>query len=107
MQARVALLLDRSCRSRARALDMVKKHVPEHLVSALAVCVLCPGWLLACYKPLCLLITKYLQDTAKKTKWVVELLQGILADHDAAMESAQAVHIFEMVHHTVSGLLTL
>ena len=105
--APMRLLLNCLCRSRARSLDLVKKHVPEHLVSALAVCVLCPLWLLARYKPLCLLIMRYLQDTAKKTKWVVELLQGILADHDAAMESAQAVHVFEMVHRTVSWLLLL
>ncbi|KAL3139148.1 hypothetical protein ABBQ32_005933 [Trebouxia sp. C0010 RCD-2024] len=51
---------------RARALDQVKKHAPEHL------------------------------DAAKKTKWVVELVLGILADHDAASESAQAVHAVEL-----------
>ncbi|KAL0022160.1 hypothetical protein WJX77_000772 [Trebouxia sp. C0004] len=36
------------------------------------------------------------QDTAKKTKWVVELVQGMMADHDAAAEDAQAQHIAEL-----------
>lgn len=44
------------------------------------------------------LITK-LQDTAKKTKWVVELIEGVLAAQDAVMESAQAVHVSDMVCH--------
>ena len=38
-----------------------------------------------------------MQDAAKKTKWVVELVLGILADQDAASESAQAVHASELV----------
>ena len=37
------------------------------------------------------------QDTAKKTKWVVELVQGIMADHDAATEDAQTQHSAELV----------
>ncbi|KAL0041710.1 hypothetical protein WJX79_001768 [Trebouxia sp. C0005] len=54
------------CRPRGRALELVKKHAPEHL------------------------------DTAKKTKWVVELVQGIMADHDAATEDAQTQHSAEL-----------
>lgn len=42
-------LLTCACRSRARALDLVKKHVPEHLVSAVAARVLCPVRLLTRY----------------------------------------------------------
>ena len=38
---------------------------------------------------------------------MVELIQGILADHDAAAESAQAVHVSEMVCHYTSGLVLL
>ena len=37
------------------------------------------------------------QDTAKKTKWVGELLQGVMADHDASMETAQAQHGSDLV----------
>ncbi len=37
------------------------------------------------------------QDTAKKTKWVVELVQGVMADHDAATEDAQTQHSAELV----------
>ena len=37
------------------------------------------------------------QDTAKKTKWVVELVQGIMADHDAATEDEQTQHSAELV----------
>ena len=37
------------------------------------------------------------QDAAKKTKWVVELISGMLADQDAAAEAAQSVHTSELV----------
>lgn len=37
------------------------------------------------------------QDTAKKTKWVVELVQGIMADNDASTETVQAQHGSDLV----------
>ena len=37
------------------------------------------------------------QDTAKKIKWVVKLVQGIMADHDAATEDAQTQHSAALV----------
>lgn len=39
-----------------------------------------------------------LQDTVKKTKWVLELVQGLIADNDAASEAQQAQHASELVH---------
>lgn len=53
-----------------------------------------------------------LQDTVKKTKWVLELVQGLIAESDASCEALQAQHATELVrtihnflaHHTADCL---
>ena len=39
----------------------------------------------------------FLQDTAKKTKWIVDLVQGIMSEHAAAAEAAETQHQAGMV----------
>ncbi len=90
-----------SCRPRARALDLVKKHSPEHLVKPNLNTLLpelpCIMRILSQDSCYCLTSLCMLQDTAKKTKWVVELIQGIMGDHEASLEAEKTQHTTQLV----------
>lgn len=42
-----------------------------------------------------------LQDTVKKTKWVLDLVQGLIADNDASSEALQSQHATDLVRFTM------